>query len=59
MPDRRVFLPFGAAPEEGRRLRAEGWITLAGLAAADPVTEARRLGCSHWLDGGRISETKD
>src|SRR3546814_7750607 len=24
-PARRVFLPFGTAPQEGSRLRAEGW----------------------------------
>jgi len=59
-PAQRVFLPFGTAPEEGRRLRAEGWVTLAGLAASgDPVTEARGLGCSHWLDDHGISEIKD
>jgi len=59
-PARRIFLPFGTAPAEGRRLRAEGWVTVAGLAgAADPAQEARRLGCSHWLDSGEISETKD
>ena len=59
-PARRVFLPFGTAPQEGRRLRAEGWVTVAGLApAADPAKEARRLGCSHRLAEGTISETKD
>ena len=59
-PVQRIFLPFGTAPEEGRRLRAEGWVTLAGLAASEePMQEAGRLGCSHWLDGGCISEIKD
>ena len=28
---RRVFLPAGTAPEAGRALREEGWITVAGL----------------------------
>ncbi|HMA15028.1 MAG: ATP phosphoribosyltransferase regulatory subunit [Bacteroidota bacterium] len=59
-PARRVFLPFGTAPQEGRRLRAEGWVTVAGLAGADdPLREARRLGCSHCLAGGEITEIKD
>lgn len=56
---RRVFLPFGTPPPDGRRLRAEGWITVAGLSAADPIEEARRLGCSHCFAGGAISEIKD
>ncbi len=60
VPALRVYLPFGAAPEQGRRLRAEGWVTLAGLAeVADPIAEARRLGCSHLFGNGEISEIKD
>jgi len=52
---RRIYLPAGTDPAEGRRLRAEGWITLAGLAPiADAAAEARRLDCSHRLDGGKI-----
>jgi len=48
----RVYLPAGCPADEGQRLRAEGWITLAGFAAADAEGEARRLGCSHlWRDG--------
>jgi ATP phosphoribosyltransferase regulatory subunit len=59
-PARRVFLPFGTAPQDGHRLRAEGWVTVAGLAdAGDPLREARRLGCSHCLAEGEIIETKD
>ncbi len=57
---RRVFLPLGSDPETGRRLRAEGWVTLAGLAAVDDAAaEARRLGCSHLLRDGEISEIED
>lgn len=45
---RKVFIPHGSAPEVGRRLREQGWVTVAGLApAADIAGEARRLGCSH------------
>lgn len=59
-PARRIFLPLGTPAEEGRRLRAEGWVTLAGLAAVvDLAAEARRLGCGHLLLDGEISETKD
>ena len=52
---RRVFLPAGTAPETGRALRAEGWITVAGLRPADCAEqEAARLGCTHRCRGGRI-----
>jgi len=52
---RRLFLPKGTPPAEGARWRAEGWSTLADLAAAgEPRSEARRLGCSHVLVAGRI-----
>ena len=59
-PARRLFLATGTAPEEGRRLRDEGWVTVAGLEPErEPLAEARRLGCSHWLADGEISEIKD
>jgi ATP phosphoribosyltransferase regulatory subunit len=59
-PAQRIFLPLGTEPEAARRLRAEGWVTLAGLAAvADPAAEARRLGCGHLLQDGAIMEVKD
>ena len=52
---RRVFLPVGTAPETGRALRAEGWITLAGLRSSEPVEEeARRLGCTHRCEAGKV-----
>ena len=54
-PPRRVFLPAGTAPETGRALRAEGWITVAGLGPADCARdEAARLGCTHYCRAGRI-----
>lgn len=47
----RCFLPIELAAAAGPRLRAAGWITLAGL---DPVGdargEARRLECTHFID---------
>jgi len=54
---RRLYLPHGTAPAEGRALRQEGWITIAGLEAEDdPVAEASRLGCSHILRDGAAVE---
>jgi len=45
---RRLYLPHGTTADQGRALRQEGWITIAGLEAEiDPVAEAVRLGCSH------------
>jgi ATP phosphoribosyltransferase regulatory subunit len=49
-PTKKLYLPHGTSPAEGRRLRAEGWTTVAALAAdADSKAEARKLGCSHLL----------
>jgi len=45
---KRIFLPFGTAPEAAAKLRADGWIAIAALSpSSDDSTEARRLGCSH------------
>jgi ATP phosphoribosyltransferase regulatory subunit len=53
----RLFLPQGTPAERGRALRAEGWVTVAGLDAdGDPDAEARRLGCGHILRDGRAVE---
>ena len=51
----RLFLPRGVMPGEAKRLRGEGWVTVAGLdaVAADEV-EARRLGCDHVLVDGAV-----
>jgi ATP phosphoribosyltransferase regulatory subunit len=52
----RLFLPLGTEPASAAALRAEGWVTVAGLTpAAEPRAEARRLGCSHWYDAGAIA----
>jgi ATP phosphoribosyltransferase regulatory subunit len=54
-PAPRLYLPPGSDPAVGRRLRAEGWVTAAGLMpVADVAAEAKRLHCSHWLDGDKI-----
>ncbi len=53
----KLYLPPDTDPARGRDLRAAGWVTLAGLDdRADPETEARRLGCSHRLNGDQIEE---
>ncbi len=51
----RLFLPHGVTPAEARRLRDDGWVTVAGLdtVAADEA-EARRLGCDHVLVDGAV-----
>lgn len=51
---RRLYVPTGTATDRMANLRAEGWITIAGLDdGADAAAEARRLGCTHWLHDGR------
>lgn len=52
-PRPKLFLPFGTPFDDGRRLRADGWVTVAGLdAGVEPRAEARRLGCGQvWVDG--------
>ncbi len=50
-----LFLPFGTKASDGNKLRLEGWRTVQGLdAGADPLTEAKRLGCSHILLDERV-----
>jgi len=47
---RRLFLPLGTPAEEGAKLRAEGWVTVAALEEGD--TPEAQL-CSHvWREGG-------
>jgi ATP phosphoribosyltransferase regulatory subunit len=49
---RRVLLPLGADHGRADALRAAGWVTVAALEpVADWRAEARRIGCSHVLDG--------
>lgn len=49
----RLYLPFGTPTGTARRLRDEGWITIAGLdKEADGALEASRLGCTHLLKDG-------
>jgi ATP phosphoribosyltransferase regulatory subunit len=55
---RRIYVPSGSDPTEIRRLRSEGWVTVAGFAPVkDAAAEARRLNCDHHLEGARIIDT--
>ncbi|NQU59894.1 MAG: ATP phosphoribosyltransferase regulatory subunit [Rhodospirillales bacterium] len=55
-PD-RIFLPAATPADEAAKLRGQGWIAVAGLSKTDnPGKEAKRLGCSHWLAGGKIEK---
>jgi ATP phosphoribosyltransferase regulatory subunit len=59
-PARRLFLPAAIPVQRLRALQAEGWITLAALGeVASAADEARRLGCTHRLEGERIIELED
>ncbi|MGI4978727.1 MAG: ATP phosphoribosyltransferase regulatory subunit [Janthinobacterium lividum] len=53
----RVFVPRGSDPAQAQALRAEGFVTVAGLAdAADAGAEAARLLCTHVLrDGAAVA----
>jgi len=44
-----VFLPLGHDRETARKLRAQGWRTVAALSEAD---DGGALGCTHRLEGG-------
>jgi len=53
---KRIYLPAGTGAASARRLRADGWVTVAGLdTVADPAAEAKRLGCGHVLAGDGVS----
>lgn len=59
-PPRRLFLPAGTNQEQSVALRAEGWITLAGLDRGDDIlNEARRLGCRYAFVDGQIVELRN
>jgi len=59
-PAKRVYVPLGGDAQIAKKLRAEGWVTVAGLGSvADAESEARRLQCSHVLDGGTAKPVKE
>lgn len=55
-----VFLPFGTALADAKKLRDEGWRTVQALDETnDARAEARRLGCAHVLEGGDVRTLED
>lgn len=55
-----VFLPFGTPASAALALRNDGWRTKAALDQTDNAgDEARRLGCSHVLEGGTVNKLED
>tara|TARA_B100001939_G_scaffold343459_1_gene356217 strand:+ start:10057 stop:11208 length:1152 start_codon:yes stop_codon:yes gene_type:complete len=55
VPVNRLYVPFGTDPAELPPLRDQNYRTVQGLEpCADPVKEARRLGCSHVLKEGTV-----
>ncbi len=51
-PAPRLYVPAGSDAAPAARWRRQGYVTVAGLVPAkDAAAEARRLGCSHVLDG--------
>lgn len=54
-PRTRVYVPLDADPTAAAALRRDGYATVAALdPAADPMAEARQLGCAQILDGNRL-----
>lgn len=52
-----VFLPWATSADEARKLRAQGWRTIAALNETNEVeAEARRLNCTHLLQGDIVRE---
>ncbi|WCL53772.1 ATP phosphoribosyltransferase regulatory subunit [Gimibacter soli] len=50
-----VYVPYEAGHAAAAKLRAEGWRAIQGLTEeADPLKEARRLGCTHVLAGDKV-----
>lgn len=60
-PVRRVFVPVETPRAWAQALRAQGWVTVAGLEpVSDVAAEARRMGCGHVLaaDGVKSIENQ-
>ena len=54
-PPRRLYLPAGVDAATAKRLRGEGWVTVAGFETVrDAAAEAKRLNCGHRLEGATI-----
>ena len=51
----KLFVPISVNGEMLTELQESGWITVSGLEIiVDEHAEARRLGCSHFLENGTI-----
>ena len=51
----RIYLPFGTSPILARKLRAEGWIAVAGLEKQkNEELKAKHLRCTHLLHDTKI-----
>jgi ATP phosphoribosyltransferase regulatory subunit len=51
----RIYLPFGTSPVLARKLRAEGWIAVAGLEKQkNEELKAKHLRCTHLLHDTKI-----
>ncbi|NQU59278.1 MAG: ATP phosphoribosyltransferase regulatory subunit [Rhodospirillales bacterium] len=56
---KRLYLANQTDSAEARKWRAEGWVTLGGLAdGGNAKKEAKRLGCSHYLSDGKAQTVK-
>ena len=57
----RVYLPMGVPADNARKLRSEGWRTIAALdppptTSNDVEAEARRLNCTHVFENGAVRD---
>jgi hypothetical protein len=51
----RIYLPYGTSLVLARKLRAEGWIVVAGLEKQkNEKIEAKHLQCTHFLHDTQI-----
>lgn len=58
-PVKRVYVPAGTARAFAQALRAQGWITVAGLGTVDDnAAEAKRLGCGHVLSADGVKSVE-
>ncbi|MCW8916545.1 MAG: ATP phosphoribosyltransferase regulatory subunit, partial [Magnetovibrio sp.] len=52
-----VYLPKGTKPDQARNLRNQGWRTISALdETSDAASEAKRLNCTHMLEGDSVRE---
>lgn len=59
VPAKRLFLPAGTPRAFAQALRAQGWITVAGLRTVDDnAAEAKRMGCGHVLSADGVKSVE-